>query len=180
VSGETTAWLVSGDVVVIDVAGSPLYRQGQPGLEVIASDIAGQVVTFVPAPLESIAITFHEDDVSENPAKMIQFIYLVMENRPVLQPYIDANATGPLTEGELKAAVDRLGEPVAGEQKECVLDEVERRAMIAGDPETLDPASVEFLTAATWDDLDAFAKRLFLAQAITSQALFACASTRKP
>jgi hypothetical protein len=39
---------------------------------------------------------------------------------------------------------------------------------------------VELLPAGAWDDLDAFAKRLFLAQAITTKALFACASARKP
>jgi len=180
VSGNTTAWLVAGDVVVIDVAGSPYYRQDQSEQEALATDIAEQTVAYIAAPLESIAITFHEGDISESPEKQSQFIFLVTENRPVLQPYLDDDASGPLTDYEIEAAVDRLGETVTGEQRQCVLAEVEERARTAGDPETLDPAGVEFLSAGTWDDLDAFARRLFLAQAITSQALFECASARKP
>jgi len=180
VSGKTTAWLVAGDVVVIDVAGSPYYRQDQPELETLATDIAEQTVAFVSAPLESIAVTFHEGDISENPEKQSQFIFLVMENRAVLQPYIDEDAAGPLTDDELEASVDRLGETVTGEQRACVLGEVKQRAKGAGDPETLDPASVELLPARAWDDLDTLSRRLFLAQAITMKAVFACASARKP
>ncbi len=179
VSGKTTAWLVAGDVVVIDVAGSPFYRRDQAELEAVVTDIAEQVVAYISAPLESIAVTFHEGEISENPQKQSQFIFLVMENRPVLQPFIDDDATGPLIGDELEAAVDRLGETVTWEQRECVLGEVERRARNVGDPETLDPAGVEFLAAGSWDDLDAFAKRLFLAQAITSKALFVCVSADK-
>ena len=180
VSGNATAWLVAGDVVVIDVAGSPFYRHDQPELETLATDIAEQTVAFVSAPLESIAVTFHEGEISENTEKQRQFIFLVTENRPVLQPFIDEDATGPLTDDELEAAIDRLGETVTGEQRVCVQGEVKRRAKAAGDPETLDPASVELLPAGAWDDMDAFARRLFLAQAITTKALFACASARKP
>jgi len=178
-SGETTAWLVAGDVVVIDVAGSPFYRQDPAELETLATDIAEQTVAYISAPLESIAVTFHEGEISENAEKRRQFIFLVTENHPVLQPYIDVDVTGPLTDEELQAAVDRMGESVTGEQRSCVLGEVERRARTAGDPETVDPASVEFLPAGNWDDLDAFARRLFLAQAITTKALFVCASARK-
>jgi hypothetical protein len=180
VSGNATAWLVAGDVVVIDVAGSPFYRHDQQELETLATDIAEQTVAFVSAPLESIVVTFHEGEITEIAEQQRQFIFLVTESRPVLQPFIDEDATGPLTDDELEAAVDRLGETVTREQRVCVQGEVKQRAKAAGDPETLDPANVEFFTAGTWDDLDAFAKRLFLAQAITSQALFACASTRKP
>jgi len=179
VSGETTAWLVSGDVVIIGVAGSPLYRQQRAELVAVATDIAEQAVAYIPTPLESIAITFHEGEISEDPEKMRQFIYLVTDNRPVLQPYIDEDATGPLGHDELAAAVDRLGDSVTGAQRDCVLAEAEQRASAAGDPETLDPASIEFLTAGAWDDLDAFARRLFLAQALTSKAVFVCAAPRK-
>ena len=52
------------------------------------------------------------------------------------------------------------------------------RARDAGDPETLDPANVEFLTAETWDALDAFGKRLILTQAIITEALFLCAQRK--
>lgn len=93
---------------------------------------------------------------------------------------------GPLTEEEIQAAVDRmdqsydrLGKSLTEEHRGCVLAELERGAGDAGDPETLDPASVEFLTPETWCLLDASAKRIFLAQAITSKAFFFCASPRK-
>lgn len=180
VSGETTAWLVSGDVVVIGVAGSPLYRQERAELETLAIDIAEQAAAYIAAPLESIAITFHEGEISENPARMREFIFLVVDNRPVLQPDIDADATGPLTHDEVRAAVDRLGESVTTEQHGCALDEAEKRARVSGDPETLDPAGVEFLSAETWNELDAFGKRLFLAQALVSKAFFVCVSARQP
>jgi len=179
VSGETTAWLVGGDVVVINVANSPLYREGQPKMEAMATVIAEQAVVYVAAPLESIAVTFHEGEVSEDPEKTSEFIFLIMENRPVLQPYIDTNATGPLTPNEIQASIDRLGESLPVKQRECVLGEIERRAGDAGDPETLDPTSFEFLSADTWDALDAFGKRIILTQAITTKALFVCASMGK-
>ena len=117
---------------------------------------------------------------------MREFIFLVVENRPVLQPYLDLDATGPLTAGEIEAAIDRLdvsydqlGKSLTGEYRKCVLAEAEKRAHNAGDPETLDPGSVEFLTADSWYALDAFSKRIILAQAIMSKALFICAGTRK-
>jgi hypothetical protein len=187
VSGETTAWLVAGDVLLINVANSPLYRATQSDLEALASDIAAQGIAYTAAPLESIAITFHEGEVSEDPDKMREYIFLVMENRPVLQPYLDVDATGPLTVDEVQAAIDRmdesydrLGKSLAGAHRKCVLAEVEKRVRDAGDPETLDPASMEFLTAETWYGLDGFGKRLVLMQAIMTKALFVCAGTPEP
>ena len=179
VSGETTAWLVGGDTVVINVAGSPRYRANQSELEALATEVAGQTIGFSGAPLEAIAITFHEGTVSEDPETMREFIFLVVENRPVLQPYLDVTATGPLTPDEIQAAIDRLGEFVTGEQRECVLGEMEKYANIAGDPETLDPARVEFLSdlpAENWNVLDAFGKRIILGQVITTKAMFFCVS----
>lgn len=178
VSGETTAWLLGGDVLVINVEGSPAYRATQPQLEALAAGIAEQAMAFAAAPLESVVITFYEGAVSEDPESMREFIYLVLDNRPVLQPYLDVDATGPLTHDEIQAAIDRLGESVTGEQRECVLGELEKRARVAGDPETLDPASVDFLTGESWENLDAFSKRLILTQALTTKALFACVSER--
>lgn len=178
VSGETTIWLVAGDVVVINVAGSPLYRSTRPELEAVAADMAEQAIAFTASPLESIAITFHEGELSDDPEKMQEFIFLVTENGPVLQPDFDTSATGPLTPDEVQAAVDRLGESLTEEQKNCILAETKRRARAAGNPETLDPASVEFLSAVsaeTWNAMDAFGKRIILSQAITSKAVFVCA-----
>jgi len=110
---------------------------------------------------------------------MREFIFLVMEKRPVLQPYLDLDATGPLTADEIEVAIDRLdeaydqlGESLTGEYRKCVLAEAEKRAHDAGDP-----GSVEFLPAEPWNKLDAFSKRIFLTQAITSKALFICAGT---
>ena len=175
VSGETTAWLVAGDVMVINVASSPFYRGAQSELEALATEIAEQAIEISTAPLESIAITFYEVEVSEDPDKMREFIFLVMDNHPVLQPPLDVDATGPLTLAEVQNLfIDRLGESVTADRMDCVLKEVEKLARDAGDPEMLDPASVEFLSADTWSDLDAFGKRMILAQAITTSALFIC------
>jgi hypothetical protein len=175
VSGETTAWLVAGDVMVIMVAGSPFYRGAQSELEALATEIAEQAIVFSTTPLESIAVTFYEGEVSEDPDKMREFIFLVMENRPVLQPYLEVDATGPLTLAEVQTLfTDQLDESLTADRKQCVLTEVEKLARDAGDPETLDPARVEFLSADTWFALDSFARRIILAQAITTSALFTC------
>ncbi|MBT8058242.1 MAG: hypothetical protein KJO33_01530 [Gammaproteobacteria bacterium] len=186
VSGETTAWLVSGDSIVINVANSPSYRMPQSELEAQATGIAEQAIGYSEAPLEAVVITYYEGEVSDDLEKMREFIFLVMENRPVLQPNLDLDATGPLTVDEIQAAMDRLdesydslGKSLAGEHRECVVEEVEKRARDAGDPDTLDPASVEFLTPETWNALDSFGKRLILTQAITTKALFACVSPER-
>ena len=181
VSGETTAWLVGGEILVIDVADSPVYRAPQSELEELATGIAEQAIGYTSAPLESITITFHEGEVTSDPKKMRDFIFLVMDKRPVLQPTLDLDATGPLTVDEIRAAFDRLdatpdqpGKILTGNYRECMLAEVEQRARDAGDPETLDPSEIEFLTAETWYPLDAFGKRIILMQAIMSKALFVC------
>jgi hypothetical protein len=174
VSGETRALRVGGDIVLIDVSHSPLYRTARLDLEATATEIAEQAIAYVAVPLESIVITFHAGEISEDPENEHEFIFLVMDGRPVLQPQFDIDATGPLSPEEVQAAVDRLGDSFTGEQKKCVSGEVERRARAAGDPETLDPADFEFLPAETWNELDAFGRRIFLTAAITTQALFSC------
>jgi hypothetical protein len=186
VSGDTTAWLLGGDVVMINVTGSPSYRKPRSELEALATGIAEQAIEYSAAPLESIVITFYEGQVSDDPEKMSEFIFLVWKDSPVLQPYLPHNATGPLTKEELQAAVDLMDQSydrretsLSDEHRECVVEELERRARDAADPETLDPATVEFLTSETWYLLDASARRIFLAQAILSKALFHCADTRK-
>jgi hypothetical protein len=178
VSGETTVWLMGGDVVVIDVAGSPLYQATQSELEAQASKIAEQAIGFTEARLESILITFYEDGVTDGPEKTREFFFLVVENRPVLQPYFDVDAAGPLTPGEIQAAMDRQGDKYSENQRECIREELERLAHDAGDPELLDPATVKFLTDESWNELDAFGKRLFLSVALETEALFACAQHR--
>lgn len=178
VSGETTAWLVGGDIVVINVASSPFYRADLPELEALATDIAEQAIAVSPTTLESIAVTFHEGVVTEDSKNMREFIFLVMEGRAVLQPDLDVDATGPLTLLEVQNfLIDSVEESLPSRQRECVIEEVERLAYMAGDPEMLDPASIEFLPVESWDQLDAFGRRLILAQSITTKALFDCAQS---
>lgn len=187
VCGDTTVWLLSGDVVVINIAGSASYRMPQSELKVLATGIAEQAIEHAAKSLESIAITFYEDQVSVGSDRMREFIFLVIKDRPVLQPYLPHNAAGPLTNEEIQAAIARMDQSyehleksLTGEHRECVLAELERRAQDAGDPETLDPATVEFLMSKSWYLLDASAKRIFLAQALTSKALFSCAGPQRP
>lgn len=85
------------------------------------------------------------------------------------------DATGPLTLAEIQANFFRLmDEPLDDRRRECVFREVEDRARAAGDPETLDPATVELLPADRWDRLDPSGKRLILTQAIVTKAFFVC------
>lgn len=173
VSGETVVWLAGGDVVVINIAASPLYQEEQTVLEAVATDIAKETVGFVEVPLESIAITFHEGAISQDEDTMRDFIFVVKDNRPELQPYIDFEATGPLTSEEIRTFIDQIGESVTGYET-CALVEAEKRALAAGDPETLDPATMEGLSAESWNVLDPYSKRLILTQLITTEALFFC------
>ena len=65
------------------------------------------------------------------------------------------------------------------DRRDCVLRESKQRAAVAGDPESLDPATVsslESVSALTWNALDDFGRRLLLVQVITTEALFACIS----
>jgi hypothetical protein len=173
-SGEATAWLVGGDVLLITVTGSPLFRAEPSELEAQASGIAEQAMASAPALLESIVITFYEHGVTDAEDTAREFIFVVIDGRPALQPHLDVDATGPLTPAEFDAVMQRLGDTLPDDQKACVREEVEKRAQAAGDPELLDPANVEFLTAETWNGLDAFGRRLLLTQALTTEALFAC------
>lgn len=113
---------------------------------------------------------------------MREFIFLVMDDRPVLQLGLGPDGTGPLTGDEIQAVIDRMDESyerksMTEEYRERVVQEAEKRARHAGDAATLDPARAEFLTAETWHALDASGKRIVLAQAILSKALSACIST---
>lgn len=85
------------------------------------------------------------------------------------------DAKGPLTLSEFQtnffAFMDR---PLVGPERDCVFREVEERARVAGDPETLDPQTVEFLPETSWHQLDSSDKRLILMQAIATKAFFVC------
>ena len=88
---------------------------------------------------------------------------------------VDPDALGPLTLEELKISFDNeVGRQLSNREKECVLREVAERAFSAGDPEALEPATVEFLPVDQWDGLDAHGKRIILAQVILTKSFFEC------
>ncbi len=177
-AGETTALLLGGDVVVIIVESSPLFESSQSDLEIAATAIADQAIEFSPVLPESIVVTFYKDQILDDANSAREFIFLLEDNRPVLQPSMDFDAAGPLMREEFETQyIDRLGDALTPSQRECVLRASEKRAVTAGDPETVDPASVAFLSPETWNDLDAFGRRLILGQAIVTEALFDCAQT---
>jgi hypothetical protein len=86
------------------------------------------------------------------------------------------DAKGPLTREEVWPNVmNRMDEPFQGFRRECIYKEIEERAQAAGDPETLDPATIELLPSEHWESIGAFGRRLALGQAILTKALFVCA-----
>ncbi len=182
-SGEATAWLLGGDVVMISVAGSPVFGHTEAELEAVAEDLAGRAIESVTEPLEAVIVMFHENDMADEGDALREFVFLVLDGRPVLQVDMD-DVTGPLTDAELQAAIDRFDEAYEGpdegwtpQRRDCVLANANRRAQAAGDPESLDPVNVpslEGVSAGTWRALDDFGRRLFLVQAVTTQAVFSC------
>jgi hypothetical protein len=83
---------------------------------------------------------------------------------------------GPLTLEEVKTnLMDQMDKPFQEIRRECIYTEIEERAQAAGDPETLDPATIELLPSEHWESVGAFGRRLVLAQAILTKALFVCA-----
>jgi hypothetical protein len=124
-------------------------------------------------------VTFHESEITDDEAKMREFMFLIEDERPVLQPALITKTTGPLSAQEIEVFFEQLGESTAAAEKECMLREMARSAAVAGDPETLDPSTLELLEPmppATWRALDATGRRLILAQLLTSEALFDCVS----
>ncbi len=89
-------------------------------------------------------------------------------------PYI-FDRTGPLTLEEVRVnLVDRMDQELVDARRDCVLREIEERVIAAGDPETLDPSTVDMLPTENWDLLDAEGRRLILSQVITTKAFFEC------
>ena len=106
---------------------------------------------------------------------MHEFIFLVREAQPVLLPPMDFQATGPLTLTEIEQNYLSLREkPIPAARRDCVIREIKTRARAAGDPETLDPATVDLLPGEHWYLLDPPDRRILLMQAITTGASFAC------
>lgn len=85
------------------------------------------------------------------------------------------DASGPLTMEELDANfLSHMDLELTEEQRACARREIEARAHAAGDPETLDPTTIELLPIDHWPTLDAFGRRLILAQVITTKAMIDC------
>lgn len=85
------------------------------------------------------------------------------------------DAAGPLTLGEVQSNfLAFMEKPLTGRRQECVFKEIEERVRAAGDPATLDPATVELLPAHQWGQLDPVDKRILLTQAIVTKAYLVC------
>jgi hypothetical protein len=171
--------LLGGDVVVISVTNSPEFYTASAELETLASEIAAKAIVVAAVPLESISVTFFEGEISEEADKQRVFIFLVKDNKAVLQPILSFDATGPITLAEFEVFFANMERPLGEEQEKCVLKEVETRSRAIGDPETLDPTTVALLPAEQWQLLDQFGKRLILMQVISTEALFICTKRDK-
>ncbi len=183
-SGDTEAWLVGGDIAVINVAGSPAFGRPEPELEALALELAEQTIEFVETPLEAVTVTFYRNAMTDEGDDRAEFIFVVEDGQLVHTQLVDPDASGPLTDAELEASIDSFeathdgpGDIWTPEQRDCVLEEAKQRAATAGDPESLDPttvSSLESVSPLTWKALDDFGRRLLLVQVITTEALFAC------
>ncbi|MDJ0749592.1 MAG: DUF2628 domain-containing protein [Woeseiaceae bacterium] len=89
-------------------------------------------------------------------------------------PYIFGR-TGPLTLEEVRVnLLDRIDVELGDARLDCIYREIEERVAGAGDPETLDPSTVEMMPEDNWDSLDADGKRLILSQVVLNKAFFEC------
>ena len=83
-------------------------------------------------------------------------------------------SNGPLTSAEIEYFTSELKESPDDEAEKCIVEEAKLRASKVGDPETLDPATVEILPVNRWRHLDKHGKRLILTQVILNQAILHC------
>lgn len=91
----------------------------------------------------------------------------------------DENATGPLTLAELQIDLpDEIESELSDTQKVCFFEAVERRALEAGDPASLNPDDFEYwggsVDRSGWKKHGAYMQRILLAQAIISWAMIDC------
>lgn len=93
-------------------------------------------------------------------------------------PLFDAD--GKLTSVELDYFLEGMKEAtnISEEVDNCIKAQAERRAEIAGDPETLDPKSLS-LSEENWVPLDKSDKRLILAQLVVTEASVFCTTRRE-
>ncbi len=93
----------------------------------------------------------------------------------LIQPSPFEVSSGPLSSEEIQAFVSQMNESLGDEVAKCFLKEVTDRASKIGDPETLDPTTVELLPVEQWRALDdKHGKRLILTQVIFNQAIPLC------
>lgn len=90
------------------------------------------------------------------------------------------DADGKLTSTELDYYLVGMKEAtnISEKVEKCIKTEAERRAEIAGDPETLDPKSLS-LPEENWGPLDKSDKRLILAQLVVTEASVFCTTSRE-
>ena len=90
------------------------------------------------------------------------------------------DADGKLTSTELDYYLVGMKEATNISEKvyNCIKTQADRRAQIAGDPETLDPESLS-LPEENWVPLDKSDKRLILAQLVVTEASVFCTTGRE-
>lgn len=86
------------------------------------------------------------------------------------------DADGSITDDEILYFLSGMKEALSltEEQEQCFFREVKERAEKLGDPDTLEPTSVDLLPVNEWQGLDKAGKRLILTQVIVSQANQPC------
>jgi|TARA_R110001632_G_scaffold6848_3_gene27590 hypothetical protein len=88
---------------------------------------------------------------------------------------VDRNGTGPLTLQELQINIPGELAAYYTDGGNCLISKIEELAAQAGDPQTLDPSTVELLSdIEDWQKLNRSTKRIILAQVIVSNAGRAC------
>jgi hypothetical protein len=80
---------------------------------------------------------------------------------------------GPLTNEEIQTFASEM-ESLGDKVTDCLVKEAIVNASRIGDPEKLDPSTVELLPVDHWDELDKSGKRLILTQVVISQAIPLC------
>ena len=83
------------------------------------------------------------------------------------------DTTGPLTSEEIHHFIANM-KTLSNEQSECMVREAESRAKNAGDPEELNPFTVNLLPVDEWSNLNRVGKRIVLTQVIINQAIITC------
>jgi len=84
------------------------------------------------------------------------------------------NTEGPLTQDEIDYFLSKLQQPQSEAYQACMSLEAKLRAEKIGDPETLDPSTVDLLPTDHWNDLDKPGRRILLTQVIMNQAIIEC------